>query len=314
MGSSARACDDEWDTSETASTELPPLRKLSKVAERAAEEAENKRLPHAPLRRAFTRTAADPAEASALFASGALDHDSYTPMMRLMRTGEVRLKTYLTLVWLCAKYPHDTRPPAGKLAQAMGVDGNGARRVNDALRYLEERRFIVREQRPGQSTRVWLRHESGDGSDYVRPYELAKSTDADVKAANLFAQVPRQLWTRGWIAVLSGRALACLLILLDASSGREDNDTKSVKLDEGTEYREVTSYAPRYFPQAHRRQLYTISPDTWRRGMVELERYGLITRGWRRQMMFYTDHAKQYRTYQVNLEGFERLAGPPVDE
>jgi hypothetical protein len=74
------------------------------------------------------------------------------PLTRITRAGEVRLKLHLSLLWLSSGYPHETSFPASAWAELLDLDdplGRGARRVNEAVGWLESERFIDVERKRG---------------------------------------------------------------------------------------------------------------------------------------------------------------------
>src|SRR4051812_28635114 len=90
----------------------------------------------------------------ATFARGAMSEDS--TLARLLRGGqggEVRLKLLLSLVMLATRFPYKLPPyTAATFAQMLNLnepETSGARRVNEALRWLERENLIVRTGRAG---------------------------------------------------------------------------------------------------------------------------------------------------------------------
>jgi hypothetical protein len=69
--------------------------------------------------------------------------------------------------------------------------------------------------------------------------------------------VPASFWTNGWLAGLSGVAIAIFLVL------QERQDYKSLK-------------KPVWVSPAQARENYGFSADSWTRGVAELKRLGLI--------------------------------------
>ncbi|HLI15521.1 MAG TPA: hypothetical protein VKV23_05660 [Acidimicrobiales bacterium] len=172
-------------------------------------------------------------------------------MVRGGRGGEVRLKLYLTMAMLAVSPPYDIQGaiPARSWAETLDLadpDHLGARRVSDAIRWLASHRFIVSERARGAPGPVRLLSQSGTGDPYVRP------SGGDDR----YVRLPLGLWRNGWIVVLSGAALAILIILLDLQGGRPTAQWVS----------------PR---QAHIR--YDLSPETWTKGVRELAERGLVT-------------------------------------
>ena len=165
------------------------------------------------------------------------------PLAHLLRAGDLRLKMHLVLALMATKSPFDLDdpPPANWFAGLLDLpdpDGNGARRVNEAQKWLHDQGFIVRTGRPGKSPHIRLIHHgsvSATGGRYV--------------------QVPLGLWEQGWLLTLPGRALALLLILREASGGSKTNSATLT---------------------GSRKEQYGLSDDTWTRAARDLERAGLL--------------------------------------
>lgn len=177
-----------------------------------------------------------------------------TPLARLLRGGqggEVRLKLYLCLSLLATAPPYDIREPirSGWWAGALGLpdpDVKGARRISNALEWLDANAYIVLNRRPGRPSTVTLLDPRGGGGPYV-----------GVEKARRWVLAPLWLWEREWIVDLSGSALALLLVLLELQGGA----TKPRHLDTG------------------RRAQYGLSEDTWTRASRELRERGVLTVG-----------------------------------
>jgi hypothetical protein len=177
--------------------------------------------------------------------------DPPPPLALLLRGGqggEVRLKLYLTMSLLAASPPYDIKPiPARAWAQALGLDDperNGARRVNDAIDWLAKHNFLESHRRRGTPGSVRLLSQAGTGGLYTRPTVKGR-----------YVTVPLGLWDQGWIARLSGAALALLIVLIDVQAGRP---------------------APGWV-SPERARLYDLSPDTWTKGVRELEAFDLVS-------------------------------------
>lgn len=201
--------------------------------------------------------------------------DPPPPLTRLLRGGqggEVRLKLYLTMSLLAVRSPYDiaTPVPARSWAEALGLPDsgrNGARRVNDAMDWLAEHKFIISERRQGAPGAVRLLSQSGDGSPFTRPIGAAR-----------YVQLPLGLWRLGWIVRLSGTALVLLIVLLDMQSGRS---------------------GPQWVSPAQARVRYDLSPDTWTKGTHELVQFGLLTVSKKLQGDFF-DYRRTRNAYWVN--------------
>lgn len=152
------------------------------------------------------------------------DPDVPTPLARQLRGGRgghVRMKLYLSLIWFAANPPYDVTYPARAWAQLLDLpdpESAGARRINDAFAWLAENAFIRSIPRPGLPSRIELLHESGTGRPYEVPgaawNNLAKDATAEERDLARYIKLPPQFWTNGWLPVLSGSAIAMLLVLL----------------------------------------------------------------------------------------------------
>ncbi len=192
-------------------------------------------------------------------------------MLRGGRGGEVRLKLYLSMLWFAGKPPHDVTYPARAWASLLDLDdpeGNGARRVNDAIRWLAEARYVDLERRPGRPSRVLLLDETGVGSPYRPPWdvirELRESQDSgetvsqELLSRNTYFSLSPLFWTEGWMARLSGRGLAMFLAV-------------------SNEWTRSASPPPRvWFSPGRARQLFDISTETRSLAFKELNRLKLV--------------------------------------
>ena len=164
----------------------------------------------------------------------------------------MRLKLHLTMLWLASTKPrHQTRNLAHTWAILLGLPSptnNGARRVKNAARVLEREGLIRVEHRRGTANLVTLLDERGEGRPYQHP---GKSGG--------YIQLPAVFWTHRWMHEISGAALAILLVIL-------------VEL-----FRWRRVYCWLSATEARRR--YTLSADTWTRGIQELRAMQLIKVG-----------------------------------
>lgn len=241
----------------------------------------------APLRRAF---------AERLDAQGPT-----TPLARMLRGGRggsVRLRLYLSYIWLAASAPHELLYPARAWAELLDLDdpeGNGTRRIADAVRWLERHDFIEVEARSGEPNVIRLLSDDGSGAAYELPGAAYNRLRADPKTAapHRYIQLPAELWTSGWMAVLSPAALAMLIVLL---------------VQAGTNPAADIWIAPDYASAT-----YMLAEETRTRGLRELASAGLVTI--RRRQLVTTDtfDFRRFRNvYQLNLDALASLAGIPV--
>ena len=152
------------------------------------------------------------------------------------RGGEMRLKTYLTLLWLAKPEYRDgiklwevdqTRETLGKLVGVYHpdtgddvLDRRRDIRVRDlmdrTLRWLDEHKLIHREK---YSSRVRLLDDRGTGGPYVRPGdEVVRSgppqPQVPFNKENLYFKVPAAFWLDGWVGLFTADELAAYLCLL----------------------------------------------------------------------------------------------------
>lgn len=200
--------------------------------------------------------------------------DTSTPsalncLLRGGRGGQVRLKTYLSLMWLCGAAPYDAAYPSRAWATLLDLDepaGLGARRINDAMKWLETNRFITIEARPGHPNRVTLLRENGGGDPYTVPgletqalKEKGRARVSDPEfLQHRYMQIRPAFWTSGWLAALSAPAVAMYLVLLAEQGPHED----PIEI----------WLSPRLATEK-----YGMSSDTRNNGLDELRRAGLVS-------------------------------------
>jgi hypothetical protein len=160
------------------------------------------------------------------------------------------------------------------------ADRNGARRVNDAIDWLAEHKFIVSERRRGSPGGLQLLSQIGDGG----PYKQAYGTER-------YISVPLGVWQYGWIVRLSGTALALLIILLDMQGGRA---------------------VPPWISPAQARKRYDLSADTWTKGVHELVNHGLVSVT-RRPLAGPFDYRRLRNAYQINEEELEATSATAAE-
>jgi hypothetical protein len=195
------------------------------------------------------------------------------------RGGEVRLKLYLSLTLLATSAPYDIRKkiPASLWATYLGLkdpSAGGARRVADALSWLEANKFIELERRPGLPAKILMLSPRGDGAPYAA-------------RGSRWVRVPVGFWSEEWITTLSGGAVALMLVLMELTGGREKPQPVS----------------------ADRRKQYNLSPDTWTRATTELVHHRIITARRVPQREDEVDWERLRNVYQFHEE---RLSESPL--
>ncbi len=180
------------------------------------------------------------------------------------RGGQLRAKLYVSLLWVAAKEPYTVVRPARAWAALLGlpdVETNGVRRVQEALRDLQERRFIALEDRGGYPSVVTLLNETGDGSPFTPAPEahnslLQKKAGEAVLAQHRYFRVPTKVWTEGHIAQLTGPGFAMLLALLSENRGQDKPGV--------------------WFSPGRARERFGVADSTRRDGLRQLQQLGLV--------------------------------------
>jgi len=185
-----------------------------------------------------------------------------TLMLRGGRGGSVRLRLYLSLLWFAANPPYDVTYPARAWAVLLDLpdaQGAGARRVTAAFTWLAKNKFVELQPRPGMPSEVTLLHESGTDRSYSVPGAIWRTLPDDkARAEHRYVRLSADFWTSGYMAVLSGPAVAMYLVLL-------------AELRAGDAAKQRLWLSP---SQADNR--YALSQDTRSAGLRELVRAGLI--------------------------------------
>ena len=171
-------------------------------------------------------------------------------VLRGGRGGEVRLKLYLSILWIAAKAPYDVSFPARAWAELLDLPDagrHGTRRISDAIDWLSAAQLIAVERGRGRAPKLTLLDDGGRGVAYEPPW-----------AANeRYIKLLPGFWTKGWLATLSGTAVAILIILLDQHYLKPN---------------EAFWISPK-----RARELYDLSSDTWSKGLAELVGFGLVS-------------------------------------
>ncbi|NMC34905.1 MAG: hypothetical protein GYA36_20995 [Veillonellaceae bacterium] len=181
---------------------------------------------------------------------------SDTPLARLLgggRSGEVRLKLFLTYVMRATRKPYETRQfHSSEAARALALpdpDGKGARRIQAATRWLKNAGFLAEKGDRRSLPQVQI-------LDPRRvPHPLVLKPWPGRGEGKRYLSLPIELWSNGWICVLSGRALALYLVLNELTTSRSN----------------------RGWTDRYRRELYGLSDATWARAAGELKEMGLLT-------------------------------------
>lgn len=181
------------------------------------------------------------------------------------RGGQLRLKLYLSLLWVCAAPPYETIRPARAWAGLLGLDdpeGRGARRVQEAMRDLQRRGMVTIRERGGHASAVTPLIDFGTGQPYASPSETYNQLKlsgytTEQLAVHRYFRVPSTLWTSGLISRLSGPGLAMLLVLRCEQQGKDG--------------------APVWFSPDRALTRFGLAESTRRNGLEELRRQGVLT-------------------------------------
>jgi hypothetical protein len=177
--------------------------------------------------------------------------ETSTYLSELYSQGEVPMKLYLTLVMLTRTPPHELFRvvPDHYWAELLGyeelneadpIPGSGTRRIKRAMATLEK-----------MGGDGWIERTRVRG----RGWKITVIHPAEPKQAPWIG-IPIELWSRGWINVMSARALFVYLCLELVLAGKDDDQGAHIS--------------------AWDRERFAIKDDTWQRGVKELEALKLV--------------------------------------
>ena len=204
---------------------------------------------------------------------------SSTGLSDLFALGEVPMKLYLTLVMLTRKPPHELfrMVPDHYWAELLGyeelndadpIPGAGTRRIKRAF-------TVLQSAGPNGTSMVTRTPIRGKGAKIAVPIHPPIPIQAP------WITIPLELWSRGWINVMSGRALFVYLCLRLVLAGRPDGEGAHVS--------------------SWDRERLAIKEDTWQRGVSELERLGLVRTATARVAVDrWTTDLRQRKVYYLN--------------
>lgn len=164
----------------------------------------------------------------------------------LLRSGDARLKVYLTLRMLATRAPHRISVSARDLALLLdlGEEPAGPRRINSALRALADLNLLKVRPRAGKSPNIQVASPPGSSNHPV--------------------VLPIELWKHGWIIKMSAAGLTVFLALLKLTYNRPNGAWLTPDV----------------------RATYGFSDDTWTRGTQELQELGVASTERRLQRSF----------------------------
>ncbi len=222
------------------------------------------------------------------------------------RGGQLRLKLYLSLLWVCAAAPHEVIRPGRAWAGLLGLDdpsGRGARRVQEAMRDLQDRNLVRILDRGGHASAVTLLSDFGTGAPYTSPSEtynqLKMGGAGPVQlAVHRYFRVPSGLWTTGLISRLTGPGLAMLLVLRCEQQGKDGSTV--------------------WFSPDRALIRFGLAESTRRQGLEQLRAEGLVTTMTRRlsESGDFIDVYRQRKvhTLTLNPDPFTSPAAPTAAE
>lgn len=272
----------------SASTFSPPDGKKSEVVKPGAEALEVAaaikrrvgRRTSAPVRAAFLRANVEGGAPASV-------QGFKPPMARLVsvgRGGDVRLKLELSFLWFAANPPHDLTYPARAWAALLGLKDpgvGGARRVRQALLALEGERLVEVQTKPGRPSTIVLQDEGGDGRPYVLPGEAySRSRGGREEWRDRYIRLPDELWTSGWLSILSGAALSMLLVLYVERAGQ-------------------SSETDLWFSPRIAQERYGLSDELRAKGLRELRAAGLVTARRKSATRDVLDFQRLRNTYRI---------------
>lgn len=212
-----------------------------------------------------------------------------TALSELYALGEVPMKLYLTLVMLTRTPPHDLfRPrPDHYWAELLGyeelndadpIPGAGTRRVKRALAALgtagpDGKSLVTRTAVPGRGARI------------------AVPIHPPLPSRAPWITIPLELWSHGWLNVMSARALFAYLCLRLVLAGKPDHEGAHIS--------------------SWDREKFVVKDDTWQRGVKELELLGLVrTEIGRVAVDRWTTDLRQRKVYYLNNRFLIENDGP----
>lgn len=184
-----------------------------------------------------------------LFARDQIENPAAPPLSGVMQgRGELRLKVLLTTLMMATAPPHNVKVRPKDMAAMLSLpdpEHAGQRRVTQAFKSLESLGLVKRDRSPGHVPDTTVLDPAGTGEIW----------NASELKPGSFSTLPIGLWKRGWVIPLSGRALALLIILREATGGRTGNVG--------------------WIPGSRKRQ-YGLSEDFWAAATADLINAGLL--------------------------------------
>ena len=166
--------------------------------------------------------------------------------------------------------------PAATWALLLGLQDHeklGAARVTSAIKALNDTGIILADQRRGREPRLLVRHEKGNAIPWTSPVgrKAEKHHEED-----LYAQLDRGFWANGWITVLSARAVAALVILLDATWDQRGTDKVELEVRDDLVIGHTKALRWWHLTEEQLTAQYAVSRDLFDRGVNELVDWQLV--------------------------------------
>lgn len=248
----------QYDRATAQATRIPAegASSMSAAAEFARKVGHRRRISGAPVRKGFVSTV--------FYTGGA----ATPPLAALLRGGgrggQLRVKLYISLLWLCAAEPYEASLPARAWAALLGLadhETRGVRRIHEAIRDLHERKLITVRDRGGMPSVLGLLDENATGEPYIPPSTAYSTlTRQGAEPARLrrhqYFRIPSSFWTEGYVSQLGGPGVAMLLVLL---------------------CEQPRSGAGIWFTPETARQRFALAHSTRTTGLQQLRELGLIT-------------------------------------
>lgn len=215
---------------------------------------------------------------------------------RAVPGGDVRLRLMLSLLWAARDDPTLTYPLRA-WAALLGLDdpdNAGARRIRNALGWLEKHNLIQLESSPGRNVVVHLLNDAGTGEPYELPgaaYTRLRPKPAQA-ARHRYIQVPSQLWTNGWITALDHGPALVMLLVLWLETGKAIKETPPPWV---------------WLSPAMAEKRYGLSEDTRLKGARELTALGLIKTSTRHVPSDAFEFRRGRNSYQVQRSAVTSL-------
>ncbi|MCV7532470.1 helix-turn-helix domain-containing protein [Micrococcus luteus] len=226
------------------------------------------------------------------FARNSHDKCPRPPLAQMLKGGGHQLHTYLTILMKATRAPHTTKVRTTELAEmlhAAGATDAGKRKIAREIKKLEDPAFpmLQMEREPGRVPTATVLHPDGSGEQW----DVAQ-------LPHPYITLPIELWTNGWILVLTPRALGLFIALRELTNGRTPRNTAWV--------------------DPIRKKQYGLSKATWTRATAELQDAGLLTvtsqvssfHGEPRRRNIYTLHVDHMKNAEPGDPYAEDIAPP----